>query len=226
MAYHREAAEVLMPWVIDWDGDCIWASQLIQTMDNALIYRNHQMMFSSLVVSNKQHRKYARNCLGKKKAFDFAIQGFFKSIPDELKHCSIQNEKQLALFKQGSQGGKPRPKLVNYHLMDYLDYNYSRLGKELDLCKNKKKWSQADVNCCSVDVFSLKLDSSVAPYSHLQGKRVMVTLPNNSKEESGGYYILGNKRLLLTGEVGIYLVNEFPTPININIEVLKLFVIV
>jgi hypothetical protein len=93
LAYHREALEVLHPYVLTYDSQCAWSSQLMQMLEANLLYRNHVLSFSSLEIHNKNHKEYGNhvNCFSYKEGFSAVVDQHRMETPRHLKHCTIHS---------------------------------------------------------------------------------------------------------------------------------------
>ena len=49
----REAVEVVYPFIMDYDAKCVWAGHLLHNMEASMAFRNHIMVFNSLVIGNQ-----------------------------------------------------------------------------------------------------------------------------------------------------------------------------
>ena len=62
ISYHRESLEILHSWIINYDASCIWASQVIQVLEQSLLYKNHILSFDELHTINPEHVDYPKDC--------------------------------------------------------------------------------------------------------------------------------------------------------------------
>lgn len=153
-AYHREALEIFHPWILDFDSQCGWTSQLIGNLESAAVYRNHHLTFKSMKIFNGKHREYSRACYGNGEGFQLAIDSHYSALPAALKHCSITSVADLlekGAFYQGSKGGEPRkkPEGMKYHLMDRVEREYAT-SSQTSHC-NTSTYNPSLVGCCSLD---------------------------------------------------------------------------
>lgn len=158
IAYHREVIEVLYPFMIEHEATCVWASQLAQLYEAALVYRNHIMVFSSMHIGNKLHRPYPRGC---GKAFPLVLASLKAAVPKHMRHCEPPSGDQ---FRQGVLMGKAHNKTAPYHLMptitdrhstDHITGNrsYTEVMKSTmysDKCGND--WHPLVDYCCTADI--------------------------------------------------------------------------
>eukprot|EP00595_Chromulina_sp_UTEXLB2642_P001045 CAMPEP_0196764292 /NCGR_PEP_ID=MMETSP1095-20130614/5829_1 /TAXON_ID=96789 ORGANISM="Chromulina nebulosa, Strain UTEXLB2642" /NCGR_SAMPLE_ID=MMETSP1095 /ASSEMBLY_ACC=CAM_ASM_000446 /LENGTH=245 /DNA_ID=CAMNT_0042119503 /DNA_START=608 /DNA_END=1345 /DNA_ORIENTATION=- len=149
LAYHRETVEYTHPWILDFDKDCLWASELIQILEGGLLYRNHQIVTKEIKVINSKHRDYPKDCIGPGLAFDLLIKDQHRATPNQLKNCTLSDLAQLGDFHQGVRTGKPRIKVENYYRIEDFFTSYSSSNNfdcQLPLLENKD-----NPNCCSLD---------------------------------------------------------------------------
>ena len=115
IAYHRESVEILQPWSLEFDNDCVWASQLLEVVERSLIYRNHMLLFGSLQIQNSKHRNYPRNCMAIGMAFHQVVAYNYENAPSNLKNCAYRNYSDVK--SQNLVVGTPRQKDFLYHLI-------------------------------------------------------------------------------------------------------------
>lgn len=146
IGYHREAVEVLHPWITDLDDKCIWASELYQTMEASLVYRNHMLAFKGLIIWNGKHRHRPARACGE--VLEKVMQDMAANAPGFLRHCSISN---AAEYVQGAISGEVRTKRGSYHLMHTHFSSYLSVNQSLFSCANTVSWNRSDAHCCSLD---------------------------------------------------------------------------
>lgn len=199
MAYHREALEILHPWILDYDNDCIWASQLMQSFETAIVYRNHQLVFDSIKIRNTQHHEYKRNCWSAS-GFPAVHQSHKHATPESINHCSMPNlahfdiQEFVQYYAQGARGGVPRPKLASYHLMSSELEHYSR--EEQANCQG---WHPRDSQCCTMDLShntNFKFSENAELLENLNNK---VVFTSESKPLDIYYYIWHGESYKLYG---------------------------
>lgn len=109
IAYHREALEVLHPFILDFDPQCGWSSQFLQDMEVSLGYRNHALTFKGMYIYNGLHRPYKRGC-----DYQALIDSTRAVLPSTLRHCAVTEERDASvkngLYFQGRKVGKPHKK--------------------------------------------------------------------------------------------------------------------
>lgn len=170
IGYHREAVEVLHPWIVDLDDKCIWASELYQTLEASLLYRNHILAFKELTIWNGKHRhRPARACA---EVFERIFEDMNQSAPVALRHCFIT---ESLAYVQGALSGEARVKneSLTYHLMPLgrrhgdirnssnsgrhsgriESAGYPSTKQELFSCSDITKWNRSDPRCCSLDAY-------------------------------------------------------------------------
>ena len=125
IAYHREAVEILQPWSLEFDKDCVWASQVLEVVERSLIYRNHMLVFGSLQVQNSKHRNYPKNCFGNGMAFHQVVAYNYKNAPSNLKNCAYRNYNDVKILNVVV--GTPRLKDFPYHLIG-LNFTFACLS--------------------------------------------------------------------------------------------------
>lgn len=159
IAYHREALEILHPWVLDFDVDCGWASQLLGTLESSLIYRNHMLTYKNFLVYNGKHREYNKKCMGADQGFQLAINSHVAALAPSLRHCSITNVSALepggSLF-QGSKNGKAQKKRhmhggYHYHLMNAV------VPAQFDNPCHDGRFNPSSVHCCTIADFAASI---------------------------------------------------------------------
>lgn len=167
IAYHREVLEVLHPWIFDFDSNCTWASQLMQSLEMAIAYRNHVLYFASLRVQNDVHRGYPKACLGPGEGFSQAIHNHYHSIPIALRHCALRDLQDFEeKFEQMAIIGIALPKIRNYHLMDHISPFYPSTTQRF--CHNLTAWNSSDRLCCTIDATEYYMYAPVsAPRVHV-----------------------------------------------------------
>lgn len=165
IAYHREALEVLHPFILDYDLQCGWSSQFLQDMEVSLGFRNHALSFKGMYVYNGLHRPYKRGC-----NYQELIDSTRSALPSNLLHCAITDEKDAivkeGLYFQGRKVGKPHKRrnsseggkenIFEYHYMFEQDkpfYSsvYSRFNQS-GICGDVTKFTLGDEKCCSIDI--------------------------------------------------------------------------
>ena len=114
IAYHRESVEILQPWSLEFDKDCVWASQLLEVVERSLIYRNHMLLFGSLQIRNSRHRNYPKNCKAIGMAFHQVVAYNYENAPFNLKNCTYRNFSEI---KMNVLVGTPRQKDFPYYLI-------------------------------------------------------------------------------------------------------------
>ena len=162
--YHREAVEILHPWILIYDHKCIWASELFQNLEATLVYRNHILSFKELIIWNGKHRHRPARACGE--VLQAVLNDLTLNIPTNLQHCFI---KDLPSYKQGSITGIPRKKNnISYHLMPSMSkikhkhrLNSSTHFKQKSFISypsisqsnfcNISSWNQSTERCCTLD---------------------------------------------------------------------------
>jgi hypothetical protein len=158
LAYHRESLEVLHPWILDYDENCIWSSQLMQVLEQSMIYRNHIFAFKSLLLGGgNKHREYKRNCIGPNEGFENVFKDMHKVSSNISSQVCFPTG--ISTFDQLLEIGSPRFKDFDYHLM-----NRSHIYHSLKAYKNcDNKWNPSDSICCTLDN---KKNALVSPRVH------------------------------------------------------------
>ena len=162
--YHREVVEVLHPWILEWDRGCIWASELLQTLEASLLYRNNMLSFKGLNLWNGKHRHRPAAACGD--VLQEVMQYMQRVAPPLVRHCAID---QAALYQQGALTGSARKKNETlYHLMPLIASSHSyrhMINQSASLrgyfatdqtlfgCRNTTSWNRTDENCCSISTF-------------------------------------------------------------------------
>ena len=147
IAYHREAVELLHPWVFDFDLGCTWASQLYQMYEMSLIYRNHILYTRDFHVKNSKHREYPRNCFASGGGdpglgFPAVYEDIKRKLSPHRAHCLPASPKVTESFPQYMPAGSARPRLSSYFL---------RNTSYVDGCTDVSFQSDS---CCTLDVFN------------------------------------------------------------------------
>ena len=166
IGYHREAVEVLHPWIVDLDDKCIWASELYQTLEASLVYRNHVLAFKGLVIWNGKHRHRPARACGE--VFEVVFRDMNQSTSPALRHCFITDS---ASYVQGGISGEARKKNqtgLTYHMMATMGNarhggraagkntpSYATLTQDHFSCSDTQRWNRTDPRCCSLDNFFL-----------------------------------------------------------------------
>lgn len=157
MAYHREILELIHPWVLDFDADCIWASQLLQTYEFDLVARNHALFSRDFCVGNSKHREYSKNCFldgggPPHSGFPAVHADVMERMGKQRAHClpktgilSVDN------FQQYIRAGAPRPRLSSYVLSPSSSFDDGCAGRPTDF---------ADPGCCAFEAFSPRVGGS------------------------------------------------------------------
>lgn len=157
IAYHREILEVIHPWVFDFDVDCTWASQLLQTYEFALVARNHVLVSRDFGVGNSKHRDYTRNCYvtgggPAHSGFPAVHADIVQKVGKQRAHC-LPRTGILADdgFFQYIRAGTPRPRLSSYFLSSSTTFDDGCAGHPTDF---------ANPACCAFEAFSPQITRS------------------------------------------------------------------
>jgi hypothetical protein len=88
IGYHREALEILHPFILEFETTCYWSGQLIQTLEANLAYRNHIHVYDVMhVVNPGSPEDYPRSWMGAD-GFYAAIDFHRKNIPENSRFQS------------------------------------------------------------------------------------------------------------------------------------------
>ena len=144
LTYHREVVEILHPWILDFDSTCQWSSQLMQSLEHTLIYRNHILLFGDVAVKNEGHSPYPKDSVS---MFPKVFAAHREHLPRNLHHCSPLHLNEN--FDQLHPSGEAKRKGSNqsYHLMDTPFYYAENVYPD---CQS---WNVFSAQCCSIDVF-------------------------------------------------------------------------
>ena len=160
VAYHREAVEILFPYVLEYDSDCSWSSQLMQIFEWSYLYRNHVLFFDSMRVVNSKHRSYPAVCDGHW-GFPGVMRSIKQDLPTCLRECFVGMSYSSGMvmkflrdraYQQGTANGMARKKQTAYHLMDDFGKHFLKKNKEKDCIEGK--WNSDIQNVCTIDPIS------------------------------------------------------------------------
>lgn len=136
IAYHREAVDVLFPWVTELDGLCVWHSQWIQMLEHALFLRNHLLLLPSLRVVDQKHRPYPKSC-----SFGSVTLKFKAALAPKHHHCIPPHVREYPRY---TAFGETRKK----------DHAYNSFEHVLNSNKTSAQcacWSPKATECCTLD---------------------------------------------------------------------------
>lgn len=202
IAYHREVVEMLHPFIQEFDRTCTVSSQLMQSFEISLVYRNHQLTLGSLRLRNELHRGYPLNC-------DEPMENLFEyhrqTTPPALKHCVLPDiMKVYQQYSMGSAVGYPFIKMFNYSLSMY-NRNRNSYAQTVQLsCHSIDNWDANDSNCCSIDNYEINQDIAMwnkvgvslrALYPH--HGTVLYDESISSPDQSKHWFVWGNNKFHL-----------------------------
>ena len=150
IAYHREALEVLHPYVIDFDPTCIWASQVLQLYEMNLVFRNHVVFTRDFGIFNGQHSLYPANCFVNGGPSDRGFPGAYATVKSSIDasraRCLPASDVTNRDFRQYIISGIGRPRLASYALA-----RGSTFTETAAVCAANNNFALRD--CCSMDSF-------------------------------------------------------------------------
>jgi hypothetical protein len=199
-AYHREAVEVFLPLIEDFDENCLWSSNLIANMESSYIYRNHMVSTSIMHIWGAQHRSYKRDA---DSVFPLVLSNFKSVIKPNLSHCVPQSvDIHTSSYHQGMKGGVIRPKMGNYHLMD-LDLKKLE-EEERYICPElvfNRKTIGGYYNCCTID----NLLASQAQQNSSNSKLYSLNNKVVTANKQDYYFIYGNMKHIVPANAASYM---------------------
>ena len=167
------------PWVLEFDVNCPWCSEIMQTVEMGMMYRNHVLSYRLFLIKNDQHRPYDHNnCWGRGNQWDKGLHSLNQAVPNEIKHCTLTGVKEVPNRYQGIPTGIPRIKIKNYYFTHYEKQQYT--SNIQSNCTINSGWYESTYNsyCCSLD--NTHINHKVIVSSIYHNQIVEITIKQNN----------------------------------------------